>query len=278
MLLRFFLSAVVVCPLLAQDAKVAPQSVKIEFDSAKPETIQSRLAKAPGSNAERAAVLHEMFEGAGCSGAMLSDQQVPDGRQPNVICSSTGQGGSVIVVGAHLDFREPGQGAVEDWSGASLLPSLFESLHDTPRRHTFVFVAFTDRDKERLGSNFYLNSLNAAQRAKIKAMVNLDALGLSSTKVQLDGCDKVLSMRMASIAKALGLKVGGANSPVVADSDSLSFARFQIPVITIHSLLPDNAAIVGTPKDVAAAVNMTDYYDSYRLVAAYLVYLDQMLD
>jgi Iap family predicted aminopeptidase len=278
MLFRFALTAILVCPLLARDAKVQPSSVKIEIDPAKPDIIQARLSRAPEANSERAAMLHKMFEEAGCTGAMLSDQEVKGARQPNVICSSAGQGGSVIVVGAHLDFAELGKGVVEDWSGAALLPSLFQSIRGTPRKHTFVFVGFTDREKGRRGSNFYVKNLSEADRAKVKAMINLDALGLSPTKIEMDGCDKGLSMKIASIAAALHLPVTGSNNATVAESDAASFARARIPIISIHSVMQSNANVLGTVKDTAAAMNMANYYDSYRLIAGYLVYLDQVLE
>ncbi len=271
MLLRFALSVAIACPLLAQ-------SVKIQFDPVSQAVIKARLDRAPASNGERAAALHKMFDEAKCSGAMIADQEVKGGRQPNVICTSEGQSPSTIIVGAHIDFTEVGQGAVENWTGASLLPSLFESLHDTPRKHKFVFVGFADREKGRRGSSYYVKNLSDAEKSQIKAMVNVEGLGLSSTKVQLDGCDRSLSQKMAAIAKSLNLKVAGANDPVVAESDQLSFFEAKIPVISIHSIYGPNKKVPGTMLDKPGAVSMTDYYESYRLIAAYLVYLDQVLD
>ncbi len=270
MYLRFLLSVAVACPLLAQ-------GVKIQYDPVSTDVVKERLGRNPASNGERAAALHKMFEEAGCTGAMLADQAVEGARQPNVICTFGSETGSIIVIGAHIDFVETGKGAIENWTGASLLPSLFQSLHESSLKHKFVLVGFADRERGRRGSNFYLKSLGA-DKDKVKAMVNLEGLGLTTTKIQMDGVDKGLSQKMASIAKSLSLKVGGADNILVTDSDERTFRDAKIPVITVHSLYGEARKIPGTFKDSVTAVSMNDYYDSYKLVAAYLSYLDQSLD
>ena len=65
-------------------------------------------------------------------------------NEPNVICTLKGSvpDEGAIVVGGHFDLVEVGTGAVDDWSGAVLLPSLYQTLTAQPHRHDFVFVAF----------------------------------------------------------------------------------------------------------------------------------------
>jgi len=270
MFLRFLLSVAIACPLLAQ-------GVKIQFEPVGEDVVKARLERNPASNGERAAALHKIFEEAGCTGAMLADQEVSETRQPNVICTVSGGTASTIVIGAHIDFDQAGKGAVENWSGASLLPSLFAALRETPRKHKFVFVGFADRDKGRRGSSFYLQNLGQ-EKDQIKAMIDVEALGLATTKVELDYCDKGLSQKMASIAKSLSLSVAGANSELIAQSDARTFYDAKLPVISVHSLHGDAEKIPGTYGDNVSAIHMNDYYDSYRLLAAYLAYLDQSLD
>jgi Iap family predicted aminopeptidase len=62
-------------------------------------------------------------------------------------------------------------------------------------------------------------------------------------------------------------------------ADSMSFESKKIPSITIHSLTAEtwNAGILHSLKDNSSAVRMDAYYQSYRLVAAYLAYLDGWL-
>jgi Zn-dependent M28 family amino/carboxypeptidase len=269
---RFVFGVIIACPLLAQ-------GVKIQYDPVSSDVVKARLDRNPATNGERAAALHKMFEEAGCSGAMLVDQAVDGAKQPNVICTTEGGGPSMIVIGAHIDFAGPGKGLVENWSGASLLPSLFEALRETPRKHKFVFVGFADRENGRRGSNFYLKSLGLEGKNKIKAMVNVEALGLSQTKVQMDNCDPGLLQKMASIAKPLGFGVKGANNDLVAESDAKTFYDAKIPVISVHSLYGADKKIPGTYADNPSAYHGTEYYyESYKLIAAFLAYLDESLD
>ena len=270
MLLRFLLPVVIAWPLLAQ-------GVKIQFEPVGVDVVKARLERNPATNGERAAALHKMFEEAGCNGAMLADQAVEGARQPNVICTISGSTPSTIVVGAHIDFNEAGRGMVENWSGASLLPSLFEALRQTPRKHKFVFAGFADREKGRRGSIFYVKNLGA-EKGQIKAMIDVEALALSTTKVQMDNSDKGLSQKMASMAKSLGFAIGGSDNNLVADSDGKTFSGAKIPVLSVHSIAGLDGRVPGTHEDNSTAVHMKEYYESYKLIAAYLAYLDESLN
>ena len=270
MLLRILLPVVLACPLLAQ-------GVKIQFEPVDEAVIKTRLERNPATNGERAAGLRKLFEEAGCTGAMLADQAVEGARQPNVICTMSGGSGGTIVVGAHIDFVEDGRGMVENWTGASLLPSLFEALKQAPRKHKFVFVGFSDREKGRRGSIFFVKNLGA-EKAEVKAMIDVEGLGVGQTKVQMEGGDKGLSQKMASIAKSLGIPVAGADSSMVKDSDGKTFTGAKIPVLSVHSLAGNAVRIPGTRNDNSTAVLPKDYYESYRLISAFLAYLDESLN
>jgi hypothetical protein len=60
-------------------------------------------------------------------------------------------------------------------------------------------------------------------------------------------------------------------------ADSEPFARYRIPRITLHSVTEQSWPILHSPRDRMAAIKMNDYYDSYRLIAQYLAYLDDAL-
>ena len=107
--------------------------------------IEQRLQLAHKGKAARHDTVLELFSKAGCTGH-LSEQPVKHAKTPNVICTSPGVTGSTIVVGAHYDCADEGVGAIDNWSGAALLSSLYEGLKTVVRNHTFVFVAFTDEE------------------------------------------------------------------------------------------------------------------------------------
>ena len=233
--------------------------------------IDERLHQAAAKNPEREAALKNLFSQAGCKD--LSEEHVPR-RLPNVVCVLPGETRRTIIVGAHFDKVEAGQGVVDNWSGASLLPSLYQSLASAPRRHTFIFVGFTSEEVGLIGSKYYAQHMTSEERAQTDAMVNMDSLGLTPTKIWVSHSDPVLVSDLVAVARQFNLPVEGVNVEEVGSTDSESFAQKKIPHITIHSVTQDTLPILHSARDDFKAINAKDYYDSYRLIAAYLAYLD----
>ena len=109
-------------------------------------------------------------------------------------------------MGAHFDLVEAGNGVVDNWTGAALLSSLYQGLAGTPRLHTYVFVAFSGEETGLKGSTAFVKQLGD-RRQSVKAMVNLDSLGLSETKVWTSHSDQHLVGLLGGVAKALDLPV-----------------------------------------------------------------------
>jgi hypothetical protein len=237
--------------------------------------VEDRLGQYGGTNVEREATLKHMFVEAGC-GEHLSEQPVGRSKAPNLICVHPGTSGRIIIVGAHFDRVSAGEGVVDNWSGASLLPSLFQAVAIEPRQHSYIFIGFTEEEAGLIGSRFYARRMTAEQVAATDAMVNMDTLGLASTNVWLNRSNKHLVLALGSVGKLLDLPVSGVNFEQVASTDSESFAARKIPTITIHSLNQKawNARILHTRRDKLEAVRLDDYYDTYRLMSVYLVFLD----
>jgi hypothetical protein len=253
-------------------------SAQISFRLEPREVVEKRLKSFAGDNQVREDRIHDWFAQSGCGKTNVSEQPVKFGLPPNVICVLPGETQEVIVVGAHTDkVMRAGDGVVDNWSGASLLPSLLFSISAMKRHHTFVFVGFTAEEKGMAGSEYYVDHLTPEARAQIEAMVNMDSLGLGPTKVWETHADKPLLDALASVAIASKLPVSAVNVDKVGTTDSESFARYQIPCITLHSITQDTLSILHSPFDKLAAIKMNDYYDSYKLVAEYLAYLDDEL-
>lgn len=123
-----------------------------------PSKVDSRLHGAATKNNERQAALEALFKQVGCETG-LSEQAVKSAKTPNVICTLPGESDEEIVIGAHYDKVSQGRGVVDNWSGASLLPTLFESLHGEKRHHTLVFIGFTNEEEGEVGSAFYVSKL-----------------------------------------------------------------------------------------------------------------------
>ena len=241
------------------------------------EAIEKHLKSFSDDNDRRETVIRKWFADVGCKGANLSEQSVGGSLPPNVVCVLPGETQETIVVGAHTDKVEAGDGVVDNWTGAILLPALFDSLNAQPRHHTFVFIGFSGEEQGLVGSRFYADHLRPEQRSHIDAMVNFDSLGLGPTEVWAAHADKALVDALSSVAAASKLPLTMMNPESGASTDSESFARYHIPRITLHSVTPLTWAILHSSRDRMGAIKIDDYYDSYRLIAAYLDYLDERL-
>ena len=267
-----FIFALLLSPLIGANAE------GVKYKPVSRETVEARLGKYGGNDKQREGTLKGMFSEAGCDDQHLSEQQVKGSKLSNVICVLPGTSDQVIIVGAHFDHVSAGDGVVDNWSGASLLPSLYEAVKVQPRKHTYVFIGFTDEERGEVGSHFYVQQMTKAQVVATDAMVNMDTLGLASTEVWTSHSDKRLTGILVYIAKQLNLPVDGVNVEEVGSTDSEQFAQRKIPSITIHSLTQKtwNAQILHTSKDKFSAMRLDDYYQSYTLIAAYVAFLDQV--
>jgi hypothetical protein len=242
------------------------------------QVVESRLGKYAGDNSHRELTLKQIFADAGCDGQHLSEQPVKGLKEPNVVCVLPGTSDKVIIVGAHFDRVRLGDGVVDNWSGASLLPSLYEAVRADHRTHTYVFIGFAGEEAGEIGSRFYVQNMTNEDVAAADAMVNMDTLGLGPTKVWGSHSDQLLTGALGYVAKQLNAPVSIVDVEQVGSSDSEQFAIRKIPRITVHSMTQKTweAKIIHTSSDRISAMQLDDYYQTYGLLAAYLTFLDQM--
>jgi hypothetical protein len=256
---------------------------RVRFRLEPRDVVETRLKSFSTNNKNRELLIRKWFAESGCNGPDLSEQSLERKLPPNVICvldgkTPAGEGDRIIVVGAHTDHVDDfGDGVVDNWTGAALLPSLLYSLSAQPRRHTFIFVGFSAEEKGLVGSQYFAAHLSAKERERVDGIVNLDSLGLGPTEVWATHADRVLLDPLAAVAAESKIPLSAMNVDDLGTADSESFVRYHMPRITLHSLTSDTWAILHSPRDKLAAVKMGDYYDSYRLIAEYLAYLDQAL-
>ena len=230
------------------------------------------------TNFRASSKLESLFREVGCDGAYLTEKPIPHLKDPNLVCVLPGTASTMIVVGGHYDLVNRGMGAVDDWSGAVMLPSLYQSLKSKARRDTFVFIAFAGEEGGLLGSHAYVKQLSAEERDLIHAMVNLECLGTSPPKVWASRADKRLLAFYAHLAESIGIKAEASNVERVGDDDSHPFLNARIPVITIHSITQETLPILHSADRDLKAIHADDYYAAYRLTANYLALLDQTVD
>ena len=184
-----------------------------------PNLLSERLQQGHVRAKERQSAIERLFGEVGCQ---VSRQPV-EGKSANVICDLPGETSATIVVGAHFDFVEHGQGIVDDWSGASLLVSLYQTLKPQTLKHSYEFVAFAGEERGLLGSARYIRELKKNSNPLPQAFVNLECLGLTPPKVWLTRSTPLLVQPLTTIASAMHIPLQAVNVDRVGDDDTHPF-------------------------------------------------------
>ena len=264
--------------LLISATLVVAQKTSVSLQPVVQDVIAQRLQRLHPKDPDRETELKTMFSEAGCPADQLEEEIVRHKDPPNVICTLPGSTNSVIIVGAHFDHANEGMGAVDDWSGASLLPSLYQALRYASRKHSFVFVGFTGEEKGLVGSNFYVKQLTKEKLSAVKAVVNLECLGLTPTKVWSSTANPGLLSDLLKVTTSMNVKLMGVNVERVGTDDTQGFRDKKVPVITIHSVTQETLPVLHSRRDNLGAINVDYLYESYRILGIYLAYIDQTLD
>src|SRR5262249_8438376 len=145
------------------------------------------------------------------------------------------------------------------------------------RRQSLVVVAFGDSGGDLEGAQFFAAHMTADDVERTEAMVNLDPLGYSPTKISSSGSDKKLVEAFITVVYALKAMASQVDVDRGIHIDSEPFASLHIPQITIHSLTQEAVADLQNGEKDPAEFRPRHYYNSYRLVSGYLAYLDEVL-
>ena len=247
---------------------------KLQFVRVDRDIVLERLRSCPVNDLDRQERLKAYFADAGCTAQAITFEQPKHSKFGNVICTLQGSSPEKIVVGAHFDHADIGAGAIDNWSGASLLPSLYQAIASSPRKHTFVFVGFYGEEQGMLGSQEYARNLGKDGLAAIDAMVNMDTFVQGATEVWAAHDDPILEKDAFVIASAMKLPLLRLTLEHVS-TDSETFRERKVPSITFSAVTQETWHLLHSKDDQVSQINQDDYYNSYQLLAAYLAYLDQ---
>ena len=261
-------------PILFFAVAIACPAQTIKFNPVERAFVENVMANAPRKNDLRREAVRKSFEDLGCTTANL---KVRGAKLPNPECVLPGESKDQVIVGAHFDQTEGSRCVVDNWTGAAMLPLLYQSLKADKHKYTFRFLAFTDEEKGLVGSTAYASKMSKSDVESTMAMINLDSLGMTETKIWSSRADKTLIELTMKLRNAMKLKVEGVNVERVGSTDPEPFRKRQIRTLTFHSVTQENWPVLHSQRDNEEALNLGNYYDSYRLVAAYLAYLDVAL-
>lgn len=179
----------------------------------------------------------------------LQTVPVAGGNSRNIIADKPGEGGGtreVVIVTAHLDSinlrggpSAPAPGADDNGSGSAGLLEIARAFQTHRAAHDLRLILFGGEEQGLHGSKKYVASLTAKERARIRAVVNMDMIGSlnSDTRsVLIEGAplsQTVINGLSQAAATYTQLTVETSLTPF--SSDHVPFINAQIPaVLTIE--------------------------------------------
>ncbi|MGR7027085.1 M28 family peptidase [Geodermatophilus sp. URMC 62] len=219
------------------------------------------------------------------AGLTVTTQPVPrgGGRCRNVVADRPGTGPAprdVVLVTAHLDSVNrlgapaPAPGADDNASGSAGVLALARALAGSPSLLDLRLVLFGGEEQGLFGSRRYVEELPGPERARIRAVVNMDMIAGRNTAVPgvlLEGAavfrDVIDGLARAAAAHT-GLAVSVGLSP--ANSDHVPFTDVGIPaVLTIEGADGSNHR-VHTEEDALAHVDLDLALEILRMNTAFV--------
>lgn len=235
------------------------------------------LKSAPDANEAREKKLVELYKQAGAPGSDIKLQPLTAGGKQvnNVVVVKKGETDGLIIIGGHLDKVPPGHGIIDDWSGACMASNVFQAFKNVKTRHTLIFIGFAAEELGLFGSAQYAKSMSEQEVKNCTAMVNLECLGPAVAHIWTNGSTDSLEavLRTVALERKLDLKDHELHD---VGADSESFEKRGIPAITIDGLPKEKFPLIHSDQDRYENVNGDNYYNSYKLVVAFVKKLDQM--
>jgi len=255
----------------------AASAEELRLNYITPEQLKEWVMEAPAKNIERMEKIRSLFRRVGCEPI---EQKVKGSKLPNLLCEIPGPENAIILIGAHYDKVDKSQGVIDNWTGAAILPAIYQAIKppaDAPRTHKVIFAAFSDEEQGLVGSRSYVGKLPKGDREHYQAMINIDSVGASPLKIWGGRNDPRLTQLLETVAQSMKMKIGNVNLDKVGMGDSFPFREKHIRSIDFHSLDADTWKLLHTLNDNTQALKFPDYWETYRLLAAYADYLDRNL-
>jgi carboxypeptidase Q len=152
----------------------------------------------------------------------------------NVVAEIEGTTSEVVLLGAHLDSWDPGQGAQDDGAGvAAVLEAarILKALGLKPRR-TLRFVFFSGEEQALLGSRAYVEA-HRAELDGLRAAVIMDSGAETPRGFRVHGRDDVAPAARVVLEPLAPLGASGVSLEASFDMDHGPFLHAGVPVYTL---------------------------------------------
>lgn len=234
--------------------------------------IKENLQLVPCKNKDRFEAVKKLFQTMGATDADISIGKFNDGQ--NLVVTKKGKTDKIIVVGAHYDKVSDGCGAIDNWTGIVIIANLYRTLRNLQTDKTILFVAFDREEAGLFGSERMAKEIPKENRADYCSMVNLDSFGFTYPQV----LDNVSSPKMREFAEetARELKIPFQHASLagIADADSASFLKRDIPAVTFHGLSGNWQKFLHSSFDEIENVNVDSVFIGYQFVLRYVSKID----
>lgn len=233
------------------------------------EDLTESVKLAPCESKDRLEAVKKLFAQMGAKENEIVVESFNKDKIKNVVVKLKGKSEENIVVGAHYDKSDAGCGAIDNWTGISMIAHIYKTLRQTNLEKSYIFVAFDQEEKGLLGSEAMAKSIPKESRSQYCAMVNIDSFGFANPF----SLQQTTSYKMANLAKIVAEenKIKFFDVPLEgADSDSSSFKNKKIPAITFSGLDNNWQKYLHSKNDQFEKINMESVYLGYRFVLAFI--------
>lgn len=193
----------------------------------------------------------------------------PKGTAYNVIAKPKGVTQCATITGGHYDSVAVTGGADDNASGASTVLETARVAAARKLPGANCFALFSAEEFGLLGSKAYVASLAPADVNALRAMLNLDVVGLPGDLTLIGSPDLVDTARLAGQSVSIGAQVS--TLPKGAGSDHLSFEQAGVPVVMFYR----NDDAIHTPVDAIGRIDATSLQDDVRIAMATLAALNR---
>lgn len=238
------------------------------------ESVTESVKLVPCKSEERLEGVKNLFAKMGAKPEDITIEKFDKDKISNVVVTKKGKTDEKIIIGAHYDKTKEGCGAVDNWTGISIIAHLYSSLKQLETEKTYIFVAFDQEEPGLYGSEAMAKNIPKEDKQQYCSMVNFDSFGFSAPFV----LSNTSSGKLADFTKKLAKENNFKMVEVViegADADSSSFKSRDIPSVTLSGLDNNWQKILHTNNDKIEKVNMSSVYFGYRFGLILLGNLDE---
>jgi len=183
----------------------------------------------------------------------------------NVVAKPAGVDACETVSGGHHDSVAVTGGADDNASGTAAVLELARVVAANGEQNANCFVLFGAEEFGLFGSKEFVRELDDGELNALRAMLNLDVVGVDEDLVLIGSDDMTDTARLAG--ESIGIEAERGEVPNGAGSDHASFIEAGIPAVFFYR----NDTLIHTPQDAIDRILVRSLQDTVRIAYATLL-------